>query len=637
MSQIKCLVGDVLETSELLTAVKKVSDKKAKSINYGKNVRALTKEEIKTLLKNRNYSDDWKKVLVAKDFKVNRIAGSSFFGNCVIGVFKKDDIEIAASSKLPSGIYNSIIINSEIGCDSLIMNSTVSNYYIECCAVVMNVGTLAAKEGTNFGNGRELPIAIETGGREVKIFAEINIPTAEKISKSRTNKDLLKEYDEFIETYVKAATSSKGIVKCGAVLINTPKIENAFIGEGAIISNANLVSNSTILSNKEEKTEISDGAYVKNSLMQWGSEATSMAIVDKSVCNEHSHVERHGKVTESIIGPNTGVAEGECTASLLGPFVGFHHQSLIIAAMWPEGKGNVGYGANVGSNHTSKAPDQEVWCGEGTFFGLGVNIKFPSDFSKSPYSIIATAVNALPQKVEFPFSLINSAAERIEGVSPAYNEIFPAWVLSDNIFTVKRNEGKYIKRNKAKRTKFVFEVFRPDIVDLMIAGRDKLKNIKGEKGIYTDKDIKGIGKNFMSEESRKSGIEAYEFYIKYYALMGLKNKIAELLKAGKKDEAKKVLNHKSECPRWQHELKILTTEVKETNIKKNLEELVKMQEKIAGDVQISKEKDDKRGARIIPDYPEAHAPAKDDGFVKETWKITAALKTEIDDILKQIK
>lgn len=636
MSQLASLIGNVIEKSELLNAVKAVVEKKGKSICFGDDVRPLTEDEKKILLQNRNYSDDWSKVVVAKDFSPNRIANSSFFGNCIIGSFKKNDVQVAASAVLPSGIYNSTIINSEICNDALVMNSTVSNYYIECCAVVMNVGSLAAKEGINFGNGRELSIAIETGGREVKIFAEINIPVAEKISKSRANKELLKEYDEFIETYVKKATSPKGIVKCSATIINTPKVENAFIGEGAVISNAILVSNSTILSNKEEKTEVSDGAYVKNSLLQWGSEATSMSIVDKSVLNEHSHVERHGKVTESIIGPNTGVAEGECTASLLGPFVGFHHQSLIIAAMWPEGKGNVGYGANVGSNHTSKAPDQEVWCGEGTFFGLGVNIKFPSDFSKAPYSIIATAVNALPQRVEFPFSLINSPAERINGVSPAYNEIFPGWVLSDNIFTVKRNEGKYIKRNKAKRTEFIFEVFRPDIIDLMIEARNKLKNIKENKAIYTDKDIKGIGKNYMSEESRKTGIEAYEFYLKYYALMGLKKMVASLLKEGKKAEALKVYEVPCDCPRWQHELKVLKTEVAEKDVKKNLEELVKMQEKVAKDVQESKEKDDKRGARIIRDYPEAHAPAKDDGFVKETWKVTAALKQEVEDILRQL-
>lgn len=79
----------------------------------------------------------------------------------------------------------------------------------------------------------------------------------------------------------------------------------------------------------------------------------------------NSHADKHGKLLGALLGPNSGVSEGEISASLVGPFVGFHHQALLIAAMWPAGKGNVGYGANVGSNHTGKAPDQELRPGEG--------------------------------------------------------------------------------------------------------------------------------------------------------------------------------------------------------------------------------------------------------------------------------
>jgi hypothetical protein len=345
-------------------------------------------------------------------------------------------------------------------------------------------------------------------------------------------------------------------------------------------------------------------------------------------------VERHGKVTDSIIGANTGIAEGEVTACLVGPFVGFHHQSLLIAAFWPEGKGNVGYGANVGSNHTSKAPDQELWPGEGIFFGLGVNIKFPSDFTKAPYTIIATAVNALPQKVTLPFSLINSPAERIDGVSPAYNEIMPGWVLSDNIFTIRRNEGKYKKRNKARRAKIEFEVFRPEIVDMMLDARKRLMGVKEQKKVYTDKDIKGIGKNYMMEESRTAGIEAYTFYIKYYALMGLKKQIEKSQVTSHKSQVKDILTKKTSDPRWEHERQILAQELPNNSAEDDLKLLISMQEKIAKDVQVSKEKDDVRGARIIDDYPQAHAPAAQDSFVKQTHQETAQLKKEIEALLK---
>jgi hypothetical protein len=140
------------------------------------------------------------------------------------------------------------------------------------------------------------------------------------------------------------------------------------------------------------------------------------------------------------------VAEGELTASLFGPFVGFHHQSLLIAALWPSGRGNVGYGANIGSNHTGKAPDQEVRPGEGTFFGLATSIKFPFNMAKSPYSIIASGVTCMPQKLEMPFSLINSPSENITGLSNSINEIIPAWMLTNCMYALLRNESKFKSR-----------------------------------------------------------------------------------------------------------------------------------------------------------------------------------------------
>ena len=75
-------------------------------------------------------------------------------------------------------------------------------------------------------------------------------------------------------------------------------------------------------------------------------------------------------------------------------FISCHHSSL---ALWFYGKGNIGYGANIGSNHTGRLPDQECIPGEGVFFGLGCNIKYPCNFEKAPYSLIASGITLLPQ------------------------------------------------------------------------------------------------------------------------------------------------------------------------------------------------------------------------------------------------
>jgi hypothetical protein len=87
-----------------------------------------------------------------------------------------------------------------------------------------------------------------------------------------------------------------------------------------------------------------------------------------------------------------------------------------------------------------------ICSGEGVFFGLGTNIKFPACYEESPYSIIASGVTTLPQRVRFPFSLIMSPTESIKGLSIAINEIIPAWILYESEFTFFRNENKFISR-----------------------------------------------------------------------------------------------------------------------------------------------------------------------------------------------
>ena len=628
---VENLKKEVFESSEILKEIENIKKELVKESEY----RTLSSEEIESLKKNGCAAEDWKNVKVKGDFNANKIVSVYFLGKVYLGEFKES--VSYKGIELGSGIYNATLKDVVVKNNVLIKNvGLIANYVIKEKACILNVNTLTTKKSSTFGNGVELPIAIETGGREVLTYAEINVGVAAAVASNRQEKEFIAAYNKFVEEYCEKVKSDYGVICEGAIIANTSEIDSVFVGAYGIIDNAGYIKNATILSNEEEKTEVSNGAYVTDSIIQWGAEATSMGIVSESVMVEHSHVERHGKLTQSLLGPNSGIAEGECTASLCGPFVGFHHQSLLIAAFWPEGKGNVGYGANVGSNHTAKAPDQELWAGEGTFFGLGVNIKFPSNFTKAPYSIIATGVSALPQKVEFPFSLINTPAKLYEGISPAYNEIMPAWVLSDNIFTIRRNEGKYIKRNKAKREKFVFEVFRPDIIDLMIEARNRLKNINEEKEVYTEKDIPGLGKNYLTERFRKKGIEAYTFYLKFYALKGLYKKVEEYLNTGKKEKIANILEEKTDDIRWEHERKVFLEEFGNMKVKDALKLYKDMFKQIAEAVETAKAKDDRRGVRIIPDYAYAHTPAKENSFVKQTWTEYEEAAKKIDEIINKL-
>jgi hypothetical protein len=243
-------------------------------------------------------------------------------------------------------------------------------------------------------------------------------------------------------------------------------------------------------------------------------------------------------------------------------------------------------------------------------------------------------VDTLPQKVEFPFSLINNPSAAHPGVPAAYNEIYPGWVLAHNIYMVRRNEGKYKKRNKARRSGFIFEVFRPDIIDIMRAARNALRKAGYTTEVYTDRDIAGLGKNFMTEESRKQGITAYDFFIEYYALKRLAEKVDALLANNERSELFTLYDRRTDDAVWEHVRGIIVGETyNQRSIQENLSRLMEIQEDIARNTERAKQKDDRRGRKIISDYEQANTRAEDDSFVKETWDETEAFKQHLQKLI----
>jgi hypothetical protein len=204
------------------------------------------------------------------------------------------------------------------------------------------------------------------------------------------------------------------------------------------------------------------------------------------------------------------------------------------------------------------------------------------------------------------------------------------------MFTLKRNEGKYKARNKAKRTQFEFDVFRPEIVDLMLDACRRLSAVREAKEAYTDHDIPGLGKNFMLETYRKPAIEAYRFYSQYYALLGLHERMRSHQQTGSIDAIPQLLTTPIDHQPWEHRRQILFDDFGMRDPIAALRELPQMLQMVAADVERSKAKDDERGRRIIDDYTEVHTPAANDKFVKQTWDETRRLQSEIEELIAAI-
>jgi hypothetical protein len=591
------------------------------------SLRGLAAGEVAQLEAQGNMAEDWSRVRVAEGFDPRRVVGSRFFGDVVLGRFA-GRVPVCAGLQLPAGVYDSTVANAVIGHDAVVSSvKLLANYVVAEEALLLDCGRVFCTATTTFGIGSAPHIALEGGGRDVPIYAEIDVEVAAAVAGPR-RQEVLPEYRTLVAAYRERAAASRGVIGRRATLQSTPTIRDSYVGPFAQVDGAALVADSTLLSSEEQPVRVASGACVSGSVLQWGSRVDTLAVAERAVIGEHALVERHGKVTDSIVGPGTVLGAGEVTSCLLGPLVGCHHQSLLISTYWPAGRGNVAYGANIGSNHTSRAPDQEFRPGEGMFFGLGVNVKFPADFSQSPYTVVACGLTLLPQRVAFPFSLLMEPSALRPGIAPAYNEIVPAWMLSENMYALRRIEAKHQARNRARRTRFDFRVFRRDTVDLMRDACQRLETVREVKDLYTEREIVGLGKNVLHEDHRRRAIEAYRFHIRYYALLGLLAQVRAVLAEGGAISDGLLHATRADHPEWEHQRRLLAEDLGLPTVKAGLRQLSEMLEKVARDVEQSRARDDARGRRIIDDYAEVHSPAADDDCVRRTWEEVQRLQAE---------
>jgi hypothetical protein len=494
-------------------------------------------------------SVQWDTVYITPETDLNLVSNCIFQGEVHI--------------HLPAGILSSTTLdNCRLeGPLSVTANGVISGMTLMPGSTVEYCGSIIWNDTPGVMNAF-IDAGVETGERSVPVIPVLDHNDAAFLGSSKGRSALA----DCILIRTGAGADLRGIIGCGATVRHCPCMENSIVLGKVRVDNPAAVRGSILL----EGASVTDGALVRNSVLQWNSTADSFAVVENSIVGEYASVERHGKLTASFLGADSVLGEGEVTASVVGPLTGIHHQSLLIAAMWPGGMGNIGYGANIGSNHTSRLPDQEIRPGTGQFFGLGTSVKFPSDFSRSPFTIIATGLITLPQRVCFPFSLITLPSSRPPGVPDGWCQLVPGWMLYENLYSVLRNAWKYAKRLRAVHTIVNTSVFTDELLEIVRDAKNALET-------HPDSDVPGAGKNYITFDDRLKGIEAYRKCLRAGELW--KIYIAGTLTPGEALEMLNLLDYLSES------------------------------------VTNSRLKDYARGEKIIDDYSAVRLPSEKDAFL----------------------
>jgi hypothetical protein len=445
----------------------------------GIDYRKLTAWEIEVLVRNRNTSDNWNKILVSNAFNPELVKNCKFFGLVRIGKLEACFLEYH-NLRMPVGLYNSTIISCDFG-DNVVVDNVnyLSHYIIGSEVILVNISELATTSTAKFGNGiiKEgesenvriwLEICNENGGRQVIPFTRMLPGDAWLWSKYRDDDVMLEKFKNFTQAEYDVQRGYYGKIGDRTIIKNTHIIKDVWIGSDAYIKGANKLKNLTINSSAQAPSQIGEGCEMVNGIMAQGCKSFYGVKAIRFIMASHSQLKYGARLINSYLGNNSTISCCEVLNSLIFPSHEQHHNNSFLCAATIMGQSNMAAGATIGSNHNSRSPDGELIAGRGFWPGLCVSLKHNSKFAS--FNILAKGDYPAELNIPIPFALIsNDVANDRLVVMPAY------WFMY-NLYAIARNEWKYNNRDARieKEQRLEFDALAPDSINEMVKAIDLL-------------------------------------------------------------------------------------------------------------------------------------------------------------------
>jgi NDP-sugar pyrophosphorylase family protein len=467
--------------------------------------RNLTKEETEKLISRNCSADNWSGITVSEGFSPENISNTRFEGNVRLGSLS-GTIEAESNLVKPCGIHNSFISNCTIGDNAHISDVKIlKNYIIEKGVVISNVGSLIVTEKSSFGNGTEIEVLNEGGGRELPIFDRLSSQTAYLTVLYRHDKDFTDGLINLIRKYCESKMSDRGVIQTGARIYDSLIIRNVFIGSYAVISGASLLEEGTISSCREAPVFIGTNVTAKKFIILSGSSVDGGALLEKTFVGQGVKLGKQFSAENSVFFANCEAFHGEACSLFAGPYAVTHHKSTLMIACLVSFF-NAGSGTNQ-SNHMYKlGPLHQGILERGCKTGSFSYLLWPCHIGA--YTVIMGKHYTNFDSSDFPFSYISEEKGK--------SELTPAM----NLFTVgtRRDIDKWPARDRRKDPEKLdlihFTLFNPYIGDKIVNGI----NILNELAEKTDKKLdyinyKGIN---ISRLLLKTTRKYYEIALKVY-------------------------------------------------------------------------------------------------------------------------
>lgn len=477
--------------------------------------RKLINTEIAALKQQGCFSMDWANILVVDDFGVETIFNTQFAGEIKLGSFN-GKVELEKGISRLAGISNCYIENCEIGDNVYIANvNSLVNYKVANNAAIENVGTIVVNGETTFGNGFEIEVLNEGGGRSLPIFDKLSSQIAYLIIVYRHDKLLIEKLLAIINSYVESKRSKKGTIGENARILNTTSLRNVVIDDYAVVSGASTLENGTIGSCKEAPTKIGEDVIAKDFIILSGSKVDTGAIVTSSFIGQGVQIGKQFSAENCAFFANCEGFHGEACSVFAGPYTVTHHKStLLIAGMFSFF--NAGSGTNQ-SNHMYKlGPLHQGIVERGSKTGSFSYLLWPCKVGA--YSVVMDKHGSNFDTTKLPFSYITMEKGR-SIITPAMN-LFTVGTARDIVKWEKRDRRK----DPEKLDLISFDFLNPFIVGKIFDGINLLielqANVSKKQEYVTHK---GISINrLMLRTSRRYYETAIHVYIGNQVIKQLK-------------------------------------------------------------------------------------------------------------------
>lgn len=445
--------------------------------------RNLTQTEITKLLERGCYAKDWNCVKVkCGTLDTSRYTNVRFSGTVLLGE-QNGEIELAGGISTLTGIKNVLLHNCTVGDNVYINNVTqyIANYTLCEGVIINNIDCLIANEGSTFGNGTEVSVLNETGGRDVKIYDKLSSQVAYVMALYRHRQDLISQLTKLIDNYIEKVRSEGAVIGRNTKILNTGEMIDLRVGEGAVINGASRLVDGSINSTINAPSVIGRGVIAEHFIISDSTSVIDGSIIDKCFVGQGTEIGKQFSAENTLFFANCVAMHGEACALLGGPYTVSHHKStLLIAAM--TSFMNAGSGSNQ-SNHMYKlGPLHQGVLGRGAKTTSGSYILWP--MKVGAFSLVMGRHYNNADLSDMPFSYIIEETSGSTTLVPGVN--------LRSVGTI-RDAKKWPRRDKRKGElkldQINFNLLSPYTIGKMLKGEELLGQMISLSGETSERYI----------------------------------------------------------------------------------------------------------------------------------------------------